>query len=331
MGKRNRNRNCDFFNDNFWQSDNFNKRAYAKNLDMLLSLAMNRFRWEGLPETCDARFLETQLHKNGIATICHSREMPDVWETLVAMPEGEFNKYGIPTKWRAMGWNPKDTGYEVTPETGELVYYSWTRLNIWSALGMYARKLAHYERTEDINLTHQHKPWVFVAQDRSQKLQLENIMTQTLGGEPAIIVTNAGMSMVEGIKAIDTQVPLIVEELARGYQNVLNNALLFLGIPHLAFEKGERMIEDEARANTAPTNTLLLNCIQARRDACKRLRQLDPRRFSDLNVYFNDDLESYNFNYMNNLEAQAQDKLILSGDGIASDMSITVGGVENAL
>lgn len=196
---------------------------------------------------------------------------------------------------------------------------------------MYARKLAHYERTEDVNLTHQMKPWVFVAQDRSQKLQLENIMTQTLGGEPAIIVTQAGVSMVDGIKAIDTQVPLIVEELARGYQNVLNNALLFLGIPHLAFEKGERMIEDEARANTAPTNTLLLNCIQARRDACKRLRELDPQRFADLNVYFNDDLESYNFNYVNNLEAQAQDKFILSGDGTAANMSMVVGGVEDDL
>ena len=29
---------------------------------------------------------------------------------------------------------------------------------------------------------------------------------------------------------------------------MLSDALMFLGIPHLAFEKGERMIEDEARA-----------------------------------------------------------------------------------
>lgn len=329
MGKRNRSKGCSFFDANFWQSNNYNKRAYAKNMDMLISLAMNRFRWEGLPETCDARFLELQLHRTGIATICHDINTPDIWETLIAMPQGEYNKYGIPTKWQAMGYAPNTARYDVTPDNGELVYYSWSRINILSALGLYARKLAHYERTEDVNLTHQMKPWVFVTSDRAQKLQLENIMTQTLGGEPAIIVNQAGLSMVEGVTAIDTQVELVVEQLARGYQNVMNNALMFLGIPHLAFEKGERMIEQEAIANTAPTNTLLLNCLQSRRDACKRLRQLDPARFADLNVYFNDDWESYNFNYVNNIEAQAQDKLILSADETAIGASVEFGGVTN--
>ena len=314
MGSRNRNkRGQSFFGDNFWQSENFNQRAYFKNLDLLIALATNRFRWVGLPDTCDARFLEMQLHRLGMATICHDVKTPDIWETLIANTEGEFNRYGIPTRWRATGWDPNNSGYEVTPANGELVYYSWSRINIWSALELYARKLAHYERTEDINLTHQHKPWVFVTQDKEQKLEVQNIMLQTLGGEPAIIVNRPGMAMVDGVTAIDTKVPLIVEDLARAYQNVFNNALLYLGIPHLAFEKGERMIEDEARANTAPTNIALMNCLNARRDACKRLRELDPRRFADLNVYFNDDWESYNYNYSNNIEAQAQDGAILAG------------------
>ena len=310
MGKRNRNNN--FHADNFWQSANFNQRAYAKNLDMLLSLAMNRFRWEGLPDSCDARFLERSLHRNGIATICHAAETPDIWESLMAMPEGEFNRYGVPTKWRAVGFNPKESGYPVTPETGEIVYYSWSRTGIWSALEIYARKLAHYERTEDINLSHQQKPWVFVVPDRSKKLEVENLMMQTLGGEPAVMVNSAGMGMVEGITALDTQVAFIADKLAVAKQNVLNDALMFLGIPHLAFEKGERMIEDEARANTAPTDIMLLNCLQARRDACKRLREMAPRVFSDLHVYFNEDIESYNYNYENNVEAQAQDGILIA-------------------
>lgn len=330
MGSRNRSKKGQrFFDDNFWQSDNYNQRTFYKNLHLLLSLAMNRFRWVGLPETCDARFLEANLHTNGLATICHSVETPDIWETLIAMPEGEYNNYGIPTRWRARGWSANNSGYMVTPENGELVYYSWTRTNIWSALELYARKMTHYERTEDINLTHQHKPWVFVVQDKAQKLQAENVMMQTLGGEPAIILNAPGMQIVDGIKAIDTQVPLIVEDLAQGYQNVLQRALMYLGIPHLAFEKGERMIEDEARANTAPTNIALLNCLNARRDACKRLREMDPTRFGELNVYFNDDWESYNYNYTNNIEAQAQDKLILSADETAVGASVEFGGAAN--
>ena len=118
------------------------------------------------------------------------------------------------------------------------------------------------------------------------------------------------------LKVIDTKVPLITEELARSHQNVLNQALLYLGIPHLAFEKGERMIEDEARANTAPTNIMLMDCLQARREFCDKVNE----KFDlDVHVYFNEDLESYNFNYTNNIEQMAQDKLITSIDGNLSD------------
>ena len=109
----------------FWQSDVFNRRAEAKNLSMLLSLAMNRFRWVNLPNTCDERFLEMTLHRTGVATICHPDNMPDVWQSLIASPYGDFNAYGIPVRWRATGYD--QTNYDVTSDNGELVYYSFSR------------------------------------------------------------------------------------------------------------------------------------------------------------------------------------------------------------
>lgn len=296
-----------WYSDNFWQSANFNGRAYQKNLFMLVSLAMNRFRWVGLPDTCDERFLEYSLLRNSYATICHEKDMPDVWQTLQAAPSGDFNAYGIPVRWEAVGMN--GTRYSVDDSNGELIYYSFSRVNPWNALEIYARKLTHYERTEDINLSHQHKPWVFIA-PQEKKLELTNLLKQVSGGEPAILGDGNFSRLVDEVKAIDTKVPLVVEDLARAKQNVLNDALLYLGIPHLAFEKGERMIEDEARANTAPTNIMLLDCLQARRQACKALNE----RFGlDLHVYFNDDLESYNFNYTNNIESMAQDGALMEG------------------
>lgn len=301
MSRKNRN---DFFADNFWQSANFNQRAYAKNMSMLISLAINRFRWEGLPDTCDARFLEWQLHRTGMATMCHEKDLPDVWQTLIASPFGEFDVYGYPLRWRATGYGDA-TNYDVSRENGELCYYSFSRTNPWNALEIFARKLTHYERTEDINLFHQHKPYVFIA-PQAQQQQLANLFKQVAGGEVAVLGDKGLANMAENVTKIDTEVPLITEDLARSKLNVFNDALMFLGIPHLAFEKGERMIEDEARANTAPTNVMLLDCLQARRDFCKKMQ-----RFGfDINVYFNDDLESYNFNYLNNIEAQAQDGLI---------------------
>lgn len=311
MGKRNR-RNRAWFNDNYWESADYNFRAVAKNLDMLLSIALNRFRWVGLPETCDARYLEKILHRNGIATLSYREgDSSPVFTTLQAMPQGEYNMYGLPTRWRAVGYDGL-TDYSVTPETGELCYYSYARVAPWNALEMYARKMAHYERTEDVNLTQQMRPFIGIA-PQEKRQELVNLIKQVQGGEPAILGDNGLMDMVERITVIDTKVPIITEELAQGYQNCLNAALLYLGVPHLAFEKGERMIEHEAKANTAPTNLQLLDCLNARREFCDKVN----RKFGlDVHVYYNEDLESYNYNYTHNLEQMAQDGLIDQESGL---------------
>lgn len=301
-------------NPGYWESEQFNALCYYTNIEMLQALAINRFQWEGLPDTCDARFLEQNLHRYGVATICHDEGMPDVWQTLMAQPNGGFNAYGLPVSWRAKGYDTTD--YMVTPENGELVFYAQARANPcngfspWTAIIMYANKLTQYQRTEDVNLYNQRHMQVWCA-PREKRIELANLLKQSSGFEPVVLGDNSLLPLSQdNVFCISVEDPLIVEELGKAYQNVLNQYLMFMGIPHLAFEKGERMIEDEAHANTAPTTVMLLNCLDARRQACKRLRELDPVRFADLNVYFNDDWESYNFNYINNIESQAQDGLL---------------------
>ena len=289
---------------------------------MLLALAINRFRWVNLPDTCDARFLEKTLHRNGVATLSYKRDEPTrVFTTLTAVPNGTFNMYGLPTQWRAVGYEGL-TDYECDYENAELCFYSYSRISPWNALEIYARKMTHYERTEDVNLSQQMTPFIGIA-PQEKRLELVNLLKQFEGGEPAILGDESIGRMVDSVKVLDLGVELITEELARCNQNVLNQALLYLGIPHLAFEKGERMIEDEARANTAPTNIMLLDCLQARREFCDKVN----RKFDlDVQVYFNEDVESYNYNYTHNIEQMAQDKVILSQDETFTGL---IGGVEN--
>ena len=305
MGKRNRNRRGDFFSDHFWQTDNYNARTFQKNFDMLLSLALNRFRWINLPKTCDARYLEWVLHRIGIATLSYDVNQPTrIYTTLQAMPYGTFNMYGLPTQWRAVGYDGL-TDYECDNDNAVLCYYSNSRFAPWNALEIYARKMTHYERTEDVNLTNQMQPYIYIA-PQEKKMELVNLVKQIQGGEPAVLGDSGLLDLVQNVTAIDTKTPIITEELARSNQNVLNQALLYLGIPHLAFEKGERMIEDEARANTAPTNVMLLDCLRARRDFCE---QVNEKFGLDVQVVFNDDYESYNWNYLHNVEQMAQDEV----------------------
>lgn len=53
----------------YWQSAAYNQELALIYEDWLMGLALSRFRWEGLPDTCDARYLEWTLMTNGVATI----------------------------------------------------------------------------------------------------------------------------------------------------------------------------------------------------------------------------------------------------------------------
>lgn len=312
MGKKNRNKRQEFYTDHYWQTDSYNYRTFQMYFDMLLSVAINRFRWVGLPDTCDARYFERTLLRNCVATLSHSQETPNVFTTLEAIMYGQYDMYGNPVKWQAVGYDGL-TRYDCDNDNGLLCWYSFTRQTPWNALEIYARKMAHYARTEDVNLSQQMKPFIGIA-PQEKRNELVNLLKQVEGGEPAILGDNGLYDMVSKVTVIDTKVPYIGEELSQGVMNTLAQALLYLGVPHLAFEKGERMIEDEARANTAATNIMLLDCLQARRDFCEKA---NAKWGFDLQVYFNDDWESYNFNYVNNVESMAQDGLILpDGEGV---------------
>lgn len=298
MGYKRKNKNCDFVSGNYWQAEDYNRRAYIKYLTWICKLAINRFRWVGLPDTCNVRVLETTLLTNGIAAISMPDDV-DAWFSLPAAIQSPLSIYGEPVRWRCIGVNGDSFSSGI--ERGAIVYNSKARMGIWNAITLNARKMAHYDRTEDINLSAQKTPWLLTTDDE-HKRDLINILNQIAVGEIAVAGTN---SLVESVKvgAINLDVPFKGAELGAAKRVLWSEILNLLGIPSLPYEKGERMIEAEALGNEAPTNIMLLDALDARREACKRLND----EFGlDVNVYFNRDFESYNFNYMRDLERQGE-------------------------
>lgn len=294
MSKKRRNRKCtptSWYGDRFWQSSNFNQRTYLKNLGWIRDLAINRFRWVGLPDTCNVRYLETMLLQNGIATIAHPDGKDIMWLSLQATYTNDIDMYGEPVKWKALGIDGR-TNFACTRENAVICFENSSFDNPWNGIELLARKLTHYDRTEDINLSHQQTPWLLTApQERRQ--ELVNVFKQIAGGETAILADDHFRDGMD-ISVIKTDVPLVVDELQKGKNNIWLEVYRYLGIDHLAFQKGERMIEDEANGNRKPTAVKLLDSLSARRKCCDELNE----RFGlDVHVYANDDWESYNWAY----------------------------------
>ena len=250
----------------FWQSAWMNDQAYLTYRLWILTLAINRYRWVGLPETCDPRFLEETLALYGVATIS-TPEGAGIWTSTQAVTNGTPGLYGTPQSWRSFG--PNGFGYDVTPKNGVLVYNSQLRSPFPQGfVDMYARRLADYDRAADINIQQQKRPWIITAPQEKVN-DLVNIYKQAAGGEPAILGIR-GLSNEIDIQALGTQVPLIVSELDDGKRRIWNEIYTFLGIENLT-QKAERMIQDEVTKNDMPASIMALDGLNARRTAAEFL------------------------------------------------------------
>ena len=298
MGKNARTRNRG--GSNYWQSRDYNNMAYDMYVSDLMRLATNRFRWDGLPETVNVKYLEFCLLMNGYATIAHPVDMPELWYGLQVSTLGDLSAYGEPMEWQAMGANGK-TWFDVREgKNGVLVYGSNQFVNnfvpgydsTWNMIRFLARKLAHFERTEDANLSMQETAWLITC-EQNKKQDAINAFKQVAGYEPAVVATPEFRNEI-GIDVIKTDVPYIGEQLNQGKRNILNQAYTYLGIPHLDFEKTERMITSEAQGQNAPTTLRLLDALTPRRRAAKRLSELLG---NEVTVTLNSDLETIVYDF----------------------------------
>lgn len=291
------------------QSFMLNAATEQRYINDIVKVAQNRFRWVGLPESVNVRFLEMTLLQHGMATIAKPKDLDNVWYGLqVGGINGSLNAYGDPTEWQAIGVNA-DTIFNVDNSNGVLVYGS--NLNYgacgssdstWIAIQLFARKLAHYDRTEDVNLQMQQAAFAITCEQQKRN-EAVNLFKQISGFEPAVFTTPNVQSEI-GVGVIKTDVPFIGDALNSAKRNVWNAVYEYFGIPHLSFEKGERMIEQEAEGNNAPTNIRLLDALEPRRKAARQLSELLG---SEVNVYYNTDLESRNYNYINSIEKENSD------------------------
>lgn len=303
-GGRNRNNNnCGKLKPNggmMWQSAQLNNRLYSYYRNIMMQMAMSRFRWVNLPCGCDERYLEWQLMTEGVATIAFPAKVPGEFLSLKAATQGPMTMYGNPSKWLGIGDN--GTRIRCNPNNGVLVWDNASRYPILNGIDLYANELTHIRITKRMNRLHQQIPYV-IKGPQEKKQEMLNLFKQVAGGEPAVIATN-------GIESIDfdvlsTGVTYIGEELSQDEANVWNRIYTLLGIANSTF-KLERQTEDEIRAQQAPTTLIKMNSLYERRKAARLLNERFERFLAaPIKVEWRQDNESENWNMLHNLSTQA--------------------------
>lgn len=234
----------------------------------IIALALMRYEWD-LPATCNARYLEERLLFTGHATIAQDPSSP-VWYSIGSAGRGDLNAYGEPLTWQCIGANGQ-TVFEADWSTGAYIWDRESHVCLWPKLSALADKLSRYARTEGVNLMHQFTPYIVTAPEE-QVQSVQNVFAQMVAGQVAVIgYEQLGQLASSGIDALTTGVEWIGDKLQAGALGCWGEVFRILGIPHLQYEKKERLITDEAETTLAPTRLMLDDGLRARERAADYL------------------------------------------------------------
>lgn len=271
MSKKQRvnNRNSRNSNRDLIESAVRNRFDWMMYRDKLCELAISMFEWKGLPPEIDPIFMERALFFEG-KILFFKEDGINQYVVMRFNGGGTFNIYNIPQEREAFASNT----YHVKKSADDSIIIYNNMLRTPSVLDMeiFSRKLEQVDRTIEINLNAQKTP-VMILCDEKQRLTMKNLYMKYDGNEPFIFGDKAQLNP-KSIQALNTNAPFIAAELYGIKSRIWNEALTYLGISNINYQKKERMIQDEVTRNMGGTIANRYSRLEARREACRQINQM---------------------------------------------------------
>lgn len=259
-----------------------NKNAFFMYYDRLRDLAYSRFKWEGLPESIDIRYLNKSLSDYGAVFVF---KLPT--NDIVALRCGQIGTpdiYGNPRFVTVYGMNGFNA--QMNTSDGVIIYNNLLRTPDTRLLLTYAEKLCNLDRSIDVNAAAQKHPILLLCKEK-QRLTLENLYANYDSNAPVIFGEKDNID-ISGITAIDTKAPFVAPDLQELKTQIWNELLTALGIPNISQQKKARMITDEVLRGQGGALASRYSPLEARKEAVKRINEkfgvdwsVDMREFSD--------------------------------------------------
>lgn len=278
MGRRNGRRKHTLLN----QSANLNNASFSYYYYRLMDLAISMFEWSNLPDSVDERFLELTLFRDGQAVYFNDVVMGNL--ALPCTLSGGFDVYGIPVRRRAYAVN----GYnrQLDRSNSVIIYNNQLHINTEPTIWHFATRLWDLDRTIDVNAKAQKTP-VLIKGSEQQQLTLQNLYEQYTGNQPVIYGDNS--LIAEGLQVLKTDSPFVADKLQELRNQIWNEAISFLGISNVMYQKKERMVTDEVMRQMGGTIASRNSRLEARRQAAEKINLMFG---TDIEVNFRENSEN---------------------------------------
>lgn len=275
----------------------FTSVTYSTWFNRLYNIAISRFEWLNLPETCSEKFIEQVLFFNGFMAGYKDTAL-DSYLIMPCTNNSALDIFGYPAKVNAYGYNGYmaqnltpytiTLGQETTRADAALLYANYSRCPDLPAVLYFARKLTKIDRTIDVNINVQKTPYI-ISCGENQRLTVANMFKQVDNFEPAIITTKFyGLNGEKPINVMDLKPPFVADKMQTLKRQVYQEALTYLGIEANTSEKAERQVTEELTANMGETESMRQSPLASRKQFCKEFNKIYG---TNIDVKFRSDLQ----------------------------------------
>lgn len=260
MGRRKKT----LFGESAWK----NNVTFMNYYDRLKELAISMFEWQGFPDSVDTRYLELSLFENGNAIVFNDEVLGML--ALSNIQTGNFDIYGTPTRRRAFsGYNRYQK--DLNSENSVFVWNNMLRTNSVSTIQNYALRLANLDRIIDVNANAQKTP-VLIKCDEKERLSMINLYKEYDGNAPFIFGDKS--LNTNGVSVLSTNAPYVCDKIYELKTQYWNEALTYLGISNVSYQKKERMVSDEVLRNQGGTVASRYSRLYVRQKACDEINKM---------------------------------------------------------
>lgn len=254
-------------NREFWQSATSQKASFTQYYNRLTELSISMFEWNNLPDSIDSRFMELALFTDGYSVFFKDDVLGFL--ALRCGIGGQLDVYQIPMERYAYATN--GYYYELTAENSVIIFNNMIHTPSTLDVEVFSRRLADLDKAIDVNAKAQKTP-VLIQCEETQRLTMKNLYSQYEGNAP-VIYGDKNLNP-NGIKVLKTDAPYVADKLYELRTQIWNEALTYLGISNISYQKSERLITDEVIRNQGGTIASRYSRLNARRQACEQINTM---------------------------------------------------------
>ena len=262
-----------------------NVKTYQQYLNLLIELSISSFEWKNLPETIDSRYIEMELFTSGALVYFNDEVIGNLCLNCIA--NGQLNVYGYPISRRAYSrYNQYQKNLD--DKNSVIIWNNYMHTNSQTNIDGFARRLSNIDRIIDVNVNAQKTPILIQGNDK-QRLSLINLFKEYDGNTP-VIFGDKSLDL-NALKCLSTEAPYVADKLYELKSKIWNEALTYLGITNVTYQKKERMVTDEVMRSQGGTIANRMSRLNSRREAVEHINNMFD---TDIEVNFIDTNEQLN-------------------------------------